>query len=114
MDSLRACLTSGFSFEQALRKLGILAFYLNKELPLIYSFSKQICPAGMIFLPLVFQIYLFSFRVSFCGGGSDIPSFYEKYGGCVLSTTIRRPSTRHQYLCGFTVRNALVIIFELF
>lgn len=30
------------------------------------------------------------FRVSFCGGGSDIPSFYEKYGGCVLSTTIRK------------------------
>jgi D-glycero-alpha-D-manno-heptose-7-phosphate kinase len=28
------------------------------------------------------------FRVSFCGGGSDIPSFYEKYGGCVISTTI--------------------------
>lgn len=21
------------------------------------------------------------FRVSFCGGGSDLPSFYEKYGG---------------------------------
>lgn len=30
------------------------------------------------------------FRVSFCGGGSDLPSFYEKYGGCVLSTTIRK------------------------
>lgn len=30
------------------------------------------------------------FRVSFCGGGSDIPSFYERYGGCVLSTTIRK------------------------
>lgn len=30
------------------------------------------------------------FRVSFCGGGSDIPSFYTKYGGCVLSTTIRK------------------------
>lgn len=30
------------------------------------------------------------FRVSFTGGGSDIPSFYEKYGGCVLSTTIRK------------------------
>jgi D-glycero-alpha-D-manno-heptose-7-phosphate kinase len=28
------------------------------------------------------------FRVSFCGGGSDIPAFYEKHGGCVLSTTI--------------------------
>lgn len=27
-------------------------------------------------------------RVSFCGGGSDIPSFYEKHGGCVISTTI--------------------------
>ena len=30
------------------------------------------------------------FRVSFCGGGSDLPPFYEKYGGCVLSTTIRK------------------------
>ena len=30
------------------------------------------------------------FRVSFCGGGSDLPSFYENYGGCVLSTTIRK------------------------
>lgn len=30
------------------------------------------------------------FRVSFCGGGSDLPSFYEQYGGCVLSTTIRK------------------------
>ena len=30
------------------------------------------------------------FRVSFCGGGSDIPSFYKKYGGCVLSTSIKK------------------------
>ena len=30
------------------------------------------------------------FRVSFAGGGSDIPSFYEKHGGCVLSTTINK------------------------
>lgn len=29
-------------------------------------------------------------RVSFCGGGSDIASFYEKYGGCVLSCSIRK------------------------
>ncbi len=28
------------------------------------------------------------FRVSFCGGGSDLPEFYRKYGGCVLSTSI--------------------------
>ena len=39
------------------------------------------------------------FRVSFCGGGSDLPSFYEQYGGCVLSTTIRKYMylTIHQY-----------------
>ena len=30
------------------------------------------------------------FRISFCGGGSDLPSFYEKYGGCVLSTSINK------------------------
>lgn len=30
------------------------------------------------------------FRVSFCGGGSDLRSFYEKYEGCVLSTTINK------------------------
>lgn len=30
------------------------------------------------------------FRVSFVGGGSDIASFYEKHGGCVLSTTINK------------------------
>ena len=28
------------------------------------------------------------FRVSFVGGGSDLPSYYLKYGGKVLSTTI--------------------------
>ena len=39
------------------------------------------------------------FRVSFCGGGSDLPSFYEKYGGCVLSTSIRKYMylTAHKY-----------------
>ena len=30
------------------------------------------------------------FRVSLCGGGSDLPSFYEKNGGCVLSSTINK------------------------
>lgn len=29
-------------------------------------------------------------RVSLCGGGSDLPVFYEKHGGCVVSTTIRK------------------------
>lgn len=30
------------------------------------------------------------FRVSFCGGGSDMPNFYRENGGCVLSTSINR------------------------
>lgn len=30
------------------------------------------------------------FRVSFCGGGSDMATFYKRYGGCVLSTSINR------------------------
>ena len=30
------------------------------------------------------------FRVSFCGGGSDMANFYEKCGGCVLSTSINK------------------------
>lgn len=29
-------------------------------------------------------------RVSFFGGGTDFPEFYEKYGGCVLSTAINK------------------------
>lgn len=28
------------------------------------------------------------FRVSFCGGGSDLPAFYEECEGCVVSTSI--------------------------
>lgn len=28
------------------------------------------------------------FRISFCGGGSDLPSFYREYGGCVISASI--------------------------
>ncbi len=30
------------------------------------------------------------FRISFCGGGSDIADFYRKHGGCVVSTSINR------------------------
>lgn len=30
------------------------------------------------------------FRISFCGGGSDIPDFYRAHGGCVISTSINR------------------------
>lgn len=30
------------------------------------------------------------FRISFAGGGSDMESFYEEHGGCVLSTSINK------------------------
>lgn len=30
------------------------------------------------------------FRISFCGGGSDLESYYENNGGCVISTTINK------------------------
>ncbi|EHO83551.1 GHMP family kinase ATP-binding protein [Fusobacterium ulcerans] len=30
------------------------------------------------------------FRMSFLGGGTDIPQYYEKYGGSVLSTTFNK------------------------
>ena len=28
------------------------------------------------------------FRISFCGGGTDLPDYYKKNGGCVVSTSI--------------------------
>ncbi len=31
-------------------------------------------------------------RISFAGGGTDLPSYYEKHGGCVVSTAINRYS----------------------
>lgn len=27
-------------------------------------------------------------RISFAGGGTDLPAYYDKYGGCVISTSI--------------------------
>lgn len=30
------------------------------------------------------------FRISFCGGGSDMADFYREHNGCVVSTTINR------------------------
>ena len=30
------------------------------------------------------------FRISFAGGGSDLPSFYHRHEGCVLSSTINK------------------------
>lgn len=32
-------------------------------------------------------------RISFAGGGSDLPEWYQRHGGCVLSATIKRYAT---------------------
>ncbi len=29
-------------------------------------------------------------RISFCGGGTDLPSYFKENGGCVISTTINK------------------------
>ncbi len=29
-------------------------------------------------------------RISFAGGGTDLPEYYEKFGGCVIGTTINK------------------------
>lgn len=51
------------------------------------------------------------FRVSFFGGGTDFPAFYEQHGGCTLSTTIRKycfislhklsPFFKHRYRASY-------------
>ena len=30
------------------------------------------------------------FRISFCGGGTDLPDYYKENGGCVVSTSINK------------------------
>ena len=30
------------------------------------------------------------YRISFFGGGSDFPSYYRKFGGCVIGSTINK------------------------
>ena len=45
------------------------------------------------------------FRVSFCGGGSDIAAFYEKFGGCVLSCSIRKYVYRNGKAVVITAHN---------
>jgi D-glycero-alpha-D-manno-heptose-7-phosphate kinase len=29
-------------------------------------------------------------RISFAGGGTDLPEYYERYGGCIIGTTINK------------------------
>ena len=39
---------------------------------------------------IIMNISRTPFRISFAGGGSDLPSYYKKYGGAVLSTSINK------------------------
>ena len=40
------------------------------------------------------------FRMSFFGGGTDIPEFFNEYGGAVLSTTF----DKYCCVCQITIR----------
>ena len=53
-------------------------------------------------------------RISFCGGGSDIPSFYSKHGGCVLSTTINKYITARRISIAKAVLNENGNVMEAF
>ena len=49
------------------------------------------------------------FRISFFGGGTDYPEYYNSYGGCVLSTTIDKycSASLRQLMPIFPFRNQL-------
>jgi D-glycero-alpha-D-manno-heptose-7-phosphate kinase len=63
------------------------------------------------------------FRISFFGGGTDYPVYYEKYGGAVLSTTINKycfitcrylpPFFEHKYLVRYSRREVPQTIDEI-
>ena len=63
------------------------------------------------------------FRVSFFGGGTDYPAWYEKHGGTVLSTTIDKycyistrylpPFFDHKYRIRYTKREEVKTIDEI-
>ncbi|NCG14909.1 MAG: GHMP kinase [Bacteroidetes bacterium] len=46
------------------------------------------------------------FRISFIGGGSDLPSFYREHGGAVISTSINKYMyiSSHDYFNGDEIR----------
>ncbi len=63
------------------------------------------------------------FRISFCGGGTDYPTWYEKNGGTVLSTTINKycyiscrylpPFFDYKYRMRYTVREETKSLSEI-
>lgn len=63
------------------------------------------------------------FRISFFGGGTDYPVFYEENGGAVLSTSINKycyvmcrylpPFFDHKYLIRYTLREETQTIAEI-
>ncbi|MEI9479709.1 MAG: kinase [Deltaproteobacteria bacterium] len=63
------------------------------------------------------------FRISFFGGGTDYPAFYEKHGGAVLSTSINKycyinvrylpPFFDHKYRIRYTAREEIQSVSEI-
>lgn len=63
------------------------------------------------------------FRISFFGGGTDYPVWYQKHGGAVLSTTINKynylicrylpPFFKYKYVIGYRIREETETIAEI-
>ncbi len=63
------------------------------------------------------------YRISFFGGGTDYPAYYDEHGGAVLSTTINRycyitcrylpPFFDHKYLIRYSLKELAVSLDEI-
>lgn len=61
--------------------MGEAHYAIAKDAKTLWERPKATCEIIRAKAPL---------RVSFAGGGTDVPEYYEKHGGAVLSTTINR------------------------
>ncbi len=65
------------------------------KIRIVFKTYKNILSQQVLFISIgnhhdVMIITRTPLRISFCGGGSDLPDFYRKHGGCVISTTINK------------------------
>ena len=55
------------------------------------------------------------FRMSFLGGGTDFPAYFNEYGGCVLSATFNKYSyvTVRELPALFDYKNQLLLLLKM-
>ena len=71
-------------------KLGKLTLKLFELVSSIYDINSSNLEKGILMIGVRTP-----FRVSFSGGSTDIPLFYKKYGGKVISTSIDKYVSLH-------------------